>query len=352
MRRKAYVLGAHPLNGHSMDRYTVLLAQTYRDLGFDVRVLRPTSRFSKSCQSNRLRKLVVYFEKLVLFPLTLWGFEAGSQIHVADHSDGIWLLHPALRRRGATITCHDLFAIRAARGDIDEHLPKLPGRAYQSLIRRGISCAGKIVSVSRATDSDISHWFPGATSCVVHNPLDDSFRITPNRWNGGYALIVGTAGWRKRRQLAMSAWIQLRQANDVVIPLVIVGPQLTPSERSFLSAEGVDLDEVRVKSNVPEEDLIRTYQGAQFLILASKYEGFAWPILEANALGIPVLCADEPILRETGDGNVFFDESESNDWKTIYSDLLQSYGSESIRNRALSYSTSHFAHTLREALES
>lgn len=352
MRRKAYVLGAHPLNGYSMGRYTMLLAQTYRDLGFDVRVLRPTSLFSKSCQSSRLRKLVVYFEKLVLYPLTLWGFEADSQIHVADHSDGIWLLHPALRRRRATITCHDLFAIRAAYGDIDEHLPRLPGRAYQALIRRGISRAGRIVSVSRATESDVLRWFRGANSSVVHNPLADSFRITPNRWNGGYALIVGTAGWRKRRQLAMRAWTELRQVNNVVIPLVIVGPPLTPSERSLLSAEGVDPEEISVKSNVPEEVLIRAYLGAQFLILASKYEGFAWPILEANALGVPVLCADEPILRETGEGNVFFDESESNDWKNIYDELLQLYGSESIRNRALSYSTSHFAHTLLEALES
>lgn len=352
MKRKVYVLGAHPLHGYSMRRYTELLAQTYKDLGFDVQVVRPTSRFSTSCNSGRLRKLVIYVEKLILFPLTLPRMAKDSHVHIADHSDGVWLLYPPLHHRDTTITCHDLFAIRAAMGDIQEHRPRLPGRLYQWMIRRGISRAKTIVSVSQSTDLDVTRWVEGPSSHVVHNPLDDSFRVALEPLSGGgYALIVGTTGWRKRRELAISAWTQLRQANKIEIPLVIVGPPLTPSEHSILRVEGIDFEEIAVRTDLAEEELIRAYQGAQFLILASKYEGFAWPVLEANALGVPALCADEPILRETGAGNVFFDDSTTNDWKSIYVNLLQLHGSASLRGRALGFSTTNFSRRLKEVLD-
>jgi glycosyltransferase involved in cell wall biosynthesis len=42
------------------------------------------------------------------------------------------------------------------------------------------------------------------------------------------------------------------------------------------------------------------YREAHLVVLLSRYEGFGLPVLEAQGMGIPVLCSDLPVLREVG----------------------------------------------------
>lgn len=55
---------------------------------------------------------------------------------------------------------------------------------------------------------------------------------------------------------------------------------------------------VRLLGFVPDEDLPALYAGASCFLYPSLYEGFGLPVLEAMAVGCPVLTSDRGSLKE------------------------------------------------------
>ena len=53
-------------------------------------------------------------------------------------------------------------------------------------------------------------------------------------------------------------------------------------------------------SDLPDTEVRRLVKGAQAVLLPSFAEGFGFPLLEALALEVPVLCSDLAALRENG----------------------------------------------------
>ncbi len=65
---------------------------------------------------------------------------------------------------------------------------------------------------------------------------------------------------------------------------------------------------VETVSGLSDEALAAAYRGANCMIAPSTYEGFCLPVIESQALGIPVVCSDIPVFREVaGEGAMFFD---------------------------------------------
>ncbi|MBL0129371.1 MAG: glycosyltransferase family 4 protein [Flavobacteriales bacterium] len=57
--------------------------------------------------------------------------------------------------------------------------------------------------------------------------------------------------------------------------------------------------------------LAEIYAGADVFLFLTQYEGFGLPVVESQALGIPVLCSDLPVLREVGgDGAIYVDRND------------------------------------------
>lgn len=55
---------------------------------------------------------------------------------------------------------------------------------------------------------------------------------------------------------------------------------------------------VRLLDYVPDTDLAGLYSGARAFAFPSLYEGFGFPVLEAMACGVPVVCANTSSLPE------------------------------------------------------
>ena len=104
-------------------------------------------------------------------------------------------------------------------------------------------------------------------------------------------LAVGAVQQRKHQLAALEA------AQEVGLPLVVVGPEKDARTASELRRRGATL-----RGYVPLDELVTLYRGAACLVQASRYEGFGLPVLEAMACGTPVVSVPDEALVEVAGG--------------------------------------------------
>jgi glycosyltransferase involved in cell wall biosynthesis len=118
-----------------------------------------------------------------------------------------------------------------------------------------------------------------------------------------YFVCVGTIEARKNHLLLLNLWRQLAdELGDAVPRLVLIG------QRGWETESAIDMLErcpalrgvVLECTNMPDAEAARLVRGAQALLLPSFAEGFGFPLVEALALGVPVLCSNLAALRENG----------------------------------------------------
>jgi glycosyltransferase involved in cell wall biosynthesis len=128
-------------------------------------------------------------------------------------------------------------------------------------------------------------------------PLDAGGRRRHLGLPTGYLAFVGTVEPRKGLDVLLDALTELD------LPLVVIGPP---------GWGGVDLESearrrrltggVYVLGRLADDDLAAVVSGAVALVVPSRAEGFGLPLLEAMALGTPVVASDDPALIEVGEG--------------------------------------------------
>jgi glycosyltransferase involved in cell wall biosynthesis len=337
-----------------MRRYHSLLRRAWAEAGFDVHVGGEAGPLS-SRWSGGVSKWLGYVEKFVLSARSIRAAARSSDlVHIADHSDAIWsLLLP--RDTVVQVTCHDLFAVRAALGEIPEHRPGASGRVYQWLVRRGLRRATRLLAVSDTTAEDVRR-LVGQNVVVVRSPVDP-FLLQQDSSDEGldtprdFVLVVAGHGWRKRRDLAIRLWGKLRCTETFSeTNLLVVGPPLTSEE---VAIAGQDGRFVTVLSEVTDSKLSVLYRHARAVLVMSRYEGFAWPIVEAQSCGAPVLCADVPILRETGGTGACYvpEGTHDRDWDAIALELISVGLREQARANLMRFSWTGFVAQLASTLD-
>jgi glycosyltransferase involved in cell wall biosynthesis len=143
-----------------------------------------------------------------------------------------------------------------------------------------------------------------------------------------YFIVIGTIEPRKNHLLLLKLWRRIALEQGEAAPhLVIVG------RRGWENENVVDMLErcpsirgkVHEYGKVTDTEVCGLIQGAQALLFPSFSEGFGLPLIEALALGTPVLCSDIPPFVEVGAGAPeFFDPLDGPSWHQAICDYTDS----------------------------
>ncbi|HVU23818.1 MAG TPA: glycosyltransferase family 1 protein [Opitutus sp.] len=295
----------------SMRRFEDLLARGLRDRGVAVDVARPGVRWGGRPQAA-LGKWRGYVDKYLRFPRELRAFEARADlVHVVDHSNAVYV--PRRPEVPWIVTCHDLLAVRGARGE-DTDCPASPaGRLLQRAILAGLRRATAVACDSTSTLNDLKRLAPEALSQrrkLILLGLNRAWRpltaaealarlaaLPAVPWDQPFLLHVGSNLRRKNKAAIIRVLARLRDRwpGHVVFcgggfPAELEGPARAAGVRDRMFA-------------IPAPDdaqLEAAYARAHALVYPSKCEGFGWPVIEAQACGCPVICSDRTSLPEVG----------------------------------------------------
>ncbi|MDO8582247.1 MAG: glycosyltransferase family 1 protein [bacterium] len=126
-----------------------------------------------------------------------------------------------------------------------------------------------------------------------------------------YFLFVGTIEPRKNLVRLIDAFIQFRSTfHDPRFTLILAGGTGWNNDEIFMAIERANLKlgkgSVQYLGYVSEEEKIALLQNATAFVWPSLYEGFGLPVLEAMAMGTPVITSNTSSIPEiTGDAEVF-----------------------------------------------
>ncbi|MCL4867964.1 MAG: glycosyltransferase family 4 protein [Anaerolineae bacterium] len=182
--------------------------------------------------------------------------------------------------------------------------------------------ASHILADSQATKNDLIHVYKTTPEkvTVVYPALpsgseqlavsrEQLLAHSPTRKlaNSPYFLYLGTLQPRKNLVRLVDAFVQ----SGVSHHLVLAGRVgwLAQELLAFIKQQPVSVQgRIHLPGYVSEAEKADLLRGAAALLYPSLYEGFGFPILEAQAAGIPVLCANSSSLPEAaGDGALLVD---------------------------------------------
>ena len=311
------LIGNFPLDQQqSMQRFSKMMLRELRTLGIAAELTRPEAHFARlvPAQFVFLRKWAGYVDKLIIFPRRLRKFRGVDLIHICDHSNTFYAKHfPDVP---VVVTCHDLLAVRGAFGEETDCPASWTGRILQRWIVASLRRVRAVVCVSRATAADairlIGTRKNAPSIAVIENGLNYKYRPLPEekvkarlerlsqlKLNRPFVLHVGSHLRRKNREGVVRIFARTKDHWNA--QLVFAGDRL--SNDLWIQARALGIADRIVEIVSAESELLEAlYNRAHALLFPSRFEGFGWPIAEAQACGCPVLCRDAAPMSEVAGG--------------------------------------------------
>jgi glycosyltransferase involved in cell wall biosynthesis len=175
------------------------------------------------------------------------------------------------------------------------------------LLPRAFAKCAAIITVSETSRRDIVSLWPRLADKIEVIPhgispayLLQSPEATANRLEqlairSPYLLYMGGSIPRKRLDWALRVYEEI---HDEELHFVACGVERSEHERFLAAVGSTRRPRVRFMPFVAEADLPALYQGAVALLYPTLYEGFGFPVIEAQAVGTPVVMSPLGSLAE------------------------------------------------------
>lgn len=168
------------------------------------------------------------------------------------------------------------------------HAQGLKGAVYRWLwLRIPVMRAGTVVAISDATADELALLTGRARERigVVPVSVDEDYVEVPRPWPEG-APIVLCVGTTPNKNLERTA----DALSGLDVDVRIIG-EVDDALRSRLDSSGVTWQS---EAGLDRPAMRREYEECDLVCFASTYEGFGMPIVEANAVGRPVVTSGKP----------------------------------------------------------
>lgn len=155
--------------------------------------------------------------------------------------------------------------------------------------------AAHVTVISEYTRESLLEWveYPAERIHVVHPPLSAEYQPSPPPRRGDRLRLL-QVGTNENKNLARV----IEALEGLPLTLVIIG-RLRETDRALLDRFGVAFEN---HVDLEREQLLEQYRLADAVVFASTYEGFGLPIIEAQAVGRPVVTSNVCSMPEAAGG--------------------------------------------------
>jgi glycosyltransferase involved in cell wall biosynthesis len=226
-----------------------------------------------------------------------FGYDEQVRLPVSMRRSQLDLMHfmslyvPLISPVPSVITIHDVIHLR-----YPQYFKSKVRSYYATVVRLACARAKRVITDDERTVDDLERYLKVDRRKVRVIPLGIAERFL----RGGeapaapqpYLLYVGNHRQHKNLPVLFKAWSAL--AEDAGVDLYLTGPDDFGGELQRLA-----LPERRIVAvgDITEERLIGYYAGALALVQPALSEGFGLPMLEAMAVGCPVIASAEAVPR-------------------------------------------------------
>jgi glycosyltransferase involved in cell wall biosynthesis len=239
-----------------------------------------------------------------------------------------------LPRKGLVLTFHDLESLErkdAWRNMLLKWLwVKLPAQRAQ-----------KVTVISEHTKQQLIKWtgIDEHKIVVIPNPLPEGFVFTPKEFNEAEPgiLAIGTKYNKNLKGI-------IRALEGLRCRLMIVG-KLSEGQKELLEQKKINYQNY---VGISDEEMITRYKECDILCFPSFFEGFGMPIIEAQAIGRPVITSNYGAMKEVaGDGAVMIDP---NNFKSIEDSLIKVSKEKAYREKLIAFGQKNITKFMPQAV--
>jgi glycosyltransferase involved in cell wall biosynthesis len=271
----------------------------------------------ESLPANSARKLFAKYRSKGLINRILIGIWARKNQGPVNHITGdIHFVALFLKKNRTVLTIHDIGILNT--GNVLKR--KIIRWFWFSLPFKGV---GKITVISEFTKNEILKEFSLKPEKIV---------VIPNCYPSVYHFIEQNHGVQKPVLLQIGTKPNknlpglIQAIAGFESKLIIVG-HLNEDQLKLLGESAIDYEN---HVNISENEMLNLFGRCHMLVYISTYEGFGMPVIEANAVGRPVIASNiEPINSVAGNAALLVDPYNT---REIHEAIIKLALDEQLRN--------------------